>query len=132
MLETGSLTLRGHSDFAIFDGNTVAIDNIEGDRRRFSITNKPRALLGALAFSQEYRTVIKFPQGEEGRRRRKLAAVALALAVPYVTWAAWPGGIELLPSRRWVIVVFLLNFAICWGILMLYRRHLYKDTDKGQ
>jgi len=76
--------------------------------------------------------MIKFPQGEEGRRRRKLAVAGLMLAVPYVTWAVWPGGIELLPSRRLVIVVFLLNFAICWGILMLYRRHLYKESNKDK
>lgn len=67
--------------------------------------------------------------GEESKRRRKLAIAALLLAVPYVTWVAWAGGTHNLPSHRLLPVIFVLNSAICWGILMLYRRYLYRRKD---
>ena len=67
--------------------------------------------------------------GEERRKRLKLAAASLLLAVPYVTWAAWAGGTRRLPSPILLLVVFILNFGVCYGLLRLYRKYLYSSKN---
>ncbi len=74
--------------------------------------------------------MIKFSSDEEGKRRRKLAMVMLLLCVPYPMWAGWAAVAHRLPSPQVIPVIFVLNFAVIFGIFKLYRRHLYKGREK--
>jgi len=73
--------------------------------------------------------VIRFPVGEEGKRRRKLAIVMLLICIPYPMWAGWAAATHRLPSPRLLPIIFVLNFALIFAIFTLYKKHLYRHKD---
>jgi len=67
--------------------------------------------------------------GVERKRRLKIAALALVLAVPYLLFVGWivaNDNLQTMPS--WLpLVIFVANLVCCVGILKWYARRLPRD-----
>ena len=72
--------------------------------------------------------------GVERKRRLKIAALALVLAVPYLLFVGWIVANDKLPTMpSWLpLVIFLGNLVCCVGILKWYARRLQKDQNKNE
>jgi hypothetical protein len=69
------------------------------------------------------------PRGPAGQKRQhKIAALALALAIPYLSFVSWlvvTDKLRVLPT--WFpLVIFIGNFVICFLILKWYAMRLLK------
>jgi predicted permease len=72
--------------------------------------------------------------GEERKRRLKIAALALILAVPYLLFVGWivaNNKLQMMPP--WLpLVIFVANLVCCIGILKWYARRLQRDQNKNK
>jgi hypothetical protein len=69
----------------------------------------------------------------ERKNTRKVLAVTLLLALPYVSWAMWAVATDSLPKRPWILgVAFFGNLIIGTTLLNLYVKRLRKNKDKEE